>query len=199
MSVNKPHLYDSGLHFITFTNYKWLPLIAMSEGYDLVYKWFDHLKSNEHHICGYVVMPNHLHVLIAFIDPKQSLNKIIGNGKRFIAYGIVQRLQQAGNNNMLEQLAAGVSAYDKSRGKLHEVFEPSFDIKDCRNLRFINQKLDYIHNNPLSGKWSLADTTVDYVHSSARFYDCGEQGIYPVTNFIDLIDMDWEEVLATAP
>lgn len=155
------------------------------------------MVSNGHHICGYVIMPNHVHVLIGFDDPKQSLNTIIGNGKRFIAYGIVQRLQQASLDNFLAQMAAGVSDHDKHGGKLHEVFEPSFDIKDCRNLDFINQKLNYIHNNPLSKKWSLAEKAVDYIHSSAGFYDSGMQGIYPVTHFMELIDKDWEEKTST--
>jgi REP element-mobilizing transposase RayT len=35
-----------------------------TNSYDAVYKWFDYLKSKEHFIRGYVVMPNHLHVLI---------------------------------------------------------------------------------------------------------------------------------------
>jgi len=38
----------------------------ITNGYDAVYSWFDHLKSKGHYITGYVIMPNHLHVLIAF-------------------------------------------------------------------------------------------------------------------------------------
>ncbi|HMT76034.1 MAG TPA: hypothetical protein PKA77_18310 [Chitinophagaceae bacterium] len=32
------------------------------------------------------------------------------------------------------------------------------------------QKLNYIHDNPCKGKWNLAAATVDYEHSSAKFY-----------------------------
>lgn len=188
MSVKKPHLRESGLQYITFTNFKWLPLIQMTNGYDLVYRWFDNLSAKGHHVCGYVIMPNHIHTIIAFNNPNQSLNTIVGNGKRFIAYDIVKRLQDAGHSEILEQLASGVSASDGKRGKLHEVFEPSFDMRACLRLTFINQKLDYIHNNPLAKKWSLTSTPIDYVHSSARFYETGQQGFYPVRNFIDFID-----------
>lgn len=199
MSVTKPHLFESGLHFITFTNYKWLPLIQITNGYDLVYKWFDHLTANKHYVSGYVIMPNHIHALIGFNNPTQSLNTIVGNGKRFMAYGIVQRLQASGNHKLLNELMAGVTAVDKSRKKRHQVFEPSFDIKLCATLRFINQKLDYIHNNPLAKKWSLADRDIDYAHSSALFYETGKQGTYPVTNFADLLDKNWEESSAIVP
>ena len=59
MAVDKQHTFDSGLYFLTFTNYKWLPLFDITSSYNLVYKWFDILKSNGHQIIGYVIMPNH--------------------------------------------------------------------------------------------------------------------------------------------
>lgn len=192
MPVRKPRLKESGIYFITFTNYSWLPLIQLTNGYDLVYKWFDVLTKKGHAITGYVVMPNHVHALICFNKPQQTLDTVIGNGKRFMAYEIVQRLGDTGNIDILEVLSAGVEPKDKSRGKLHEVFRHSFDIKECHTIALINQKLDYIHNNPLTGKWALAKDTVSYPHSSARYYETGVQGIYPVTNFIDVLDKDWE-------
>jgi len=50
------------------------------------------------------------------------------------------------------------------------VFEDSFDIKRCYSEHFINQKLTYMHNNPVQPKWKLAEEPGDYLHSSARFY-----------------------------
>ncbi|HSY61585.1 MAG TPA: hypothetical protein VK796_06895 [Cytophaga sp.] len=35
------------------------------------------------------------------------------------------------------------------------------------------QKLDYIHNNPLSERWQLCSTPVDYYYFSAKFYEDG--------------------------
>lgn len=55
-----------GLYFITFTCYNWIQLIERANAYDLVYKWFSFLASQDNYICGYVIMPNHLHALIAF-------------------------------------------------------------------------------------------------------------------------------------
>ena len=37
----------------------------------------------------------------------------------------------------------------------------------------ILQKIDYIHLNPVSGKWQLAGSSVDYRFSSAAYYDSG--------------------------
>jgi hypothetical protein len=35
------------------------------------------------------------------------------------------------------------------------------------------KKIDYIHFNPVSGKWNLAKDYLDYYYSSARFYETG--------------------------
>ncbi len=76
---------------------------------------------------------------------------------------------------ILDQLSAAVEPADRLRGKKHEVWEDSFDWKDCRSHFFVTQKLEYMHGNPCNAKWSLASNAVDYLHSSARFYICGEQ------------------------
>jgi hypothetical protein len=50
------------------------------------------------------------------------------------------------------------------------------------------QKLNYIHNNPcVAGLCVLPE---EYEHSSAKFYTVGEQGIYAVTSFMELRDID---------
>jgi hypothetical protein len=42
----------------------------------------------------------------------------------------------------------------------------------------IRQRLNYIHSNPCTGKWNLADMPESYVHSSAGYYGNGLQGIF---------------------
>lgn len=167
-----------------------VPLIKMIDGCDIVYKWFDYLKGEGHYVIGYVIMPDHIHALIAFRNSGKPLNAIIGNGKRFIAYDLVKRLKEDKFCNVLEQLQKWVNKTDAARHKQHEVFEPSFDWKECRTEKFICQKLDYIHKNPCRNEPRLAVTPEDYLHSSAKFYCTGEQGIYNVTSYTELQDVD---------
>ena len=188
MPVKRQIPYPYGLFFITFTCYKWDHLIGLTKSYDLVYKWFDYLKQKGNYISGYVIMPNHIHALIAFRNSGKSLNKIIGDGKRFIAYGIIERLKD--DNKLLLQLSEGVKQTDRQRGKLHEVWESSFDWKECLSNEMILQKLDYMHDNPCNGRWKLAESPVDYTHSSAKYYLTDEQGVYTVDNFMMLDDID---------
>lgn len=190
MPVKTTIPYSEGVFSITFTCVNWLPLIERTNGYDSVYNWFDYLKLNGHFILGYVIMPNHLHAVIAFRKARQSINTIIGNGKRFMAYEIIKRLKESNDTEILTVISNSVESVRKRCKKQHDVWELSFDWKRCENEKFVYQKLDYIHNNPCKGKWNLCSSPGDYVHSSARYYLTGEHGDYEVTGYAELMDID---------
>jgi len=197
MSVRKTIPEHSGVFFLTITCRGWHPLFDLTNGYNTVYRWFDYLKGQGHFIAGYVVMPNHLHALIAFRNTDKPINSIVGNGKRFMAYDLVKRLVQTNQQNLLRELATYVVPTERRKGKLHDVFEPSFDWKECYSDSFIEQKLNYMHENPCRGKWNLVKQPCEYVHSSAGFYLHGEQGVYPVLNVMMLKDIDLTGDVAT--
>ena len=94
----------------------------------------------------------------------------MANGKRFIAYEIVKRLKEKDANRILLQLREGLTPKQLEKGQQHQVFEESFDAKPIYHRQFLIQKVNYIHLNPVRGKWKLRDQWEDYEHSSARFY-----------------------------
>jgi REP element-mobilizing transposase RayT len=172
MAIKLKHNDSYSTYFITFTCVEWIPLIDITNSYDMVYKWFEILKS-EHQadVVAYVIMPNHLHVILHFHSEGFDLNTIISNGKRFIAYEIVNRLEAAGNKTMLDRLHNLVTERENKKGQLHKIFKDSFDAKAIFTQAFLMQKINYIHNNPVTGKWMLAKDFVEYEHSSASFYE----------------------------
>jgi hypothetical protein len=91
-----------------------------------VYNWFNHLKQEGHYIIGYIIMPNHVHAIIAFSNTGKSINSIVSNGKRFIAYDLVKRLQQQNSSLILRELSSSLNNTEIKEGKLHSVFETSF-------------------------------------------------------------------------
>jgi REP element-mobilizing transposase RayT len=174
MAVHKP-VEGSGIYFITFTCFKWLRLFELTNSYDEVYKFFDVLNKAGHQVLGYTIMPNHVHLLLYFNKKQQPLNTVIGNGKRFIGYEIVKRLQHQKQEAILSLLKEGVPAVEKQRGKLHQVWQGSFDVKECRTEKFILQKLNYMHANPCTERWKLCEHWHDYGQSSAAYYELGKR------------------------
>jgi REP element-mobilizing transposase RayT len=187
MAVKTKHSDEYTLHFCTFTCYQWLSLFELTNGYDLVYSWFDFLKTRKQaDVVAYVVMPNHLHCILQLQKEKFDLSKIIGNGKRFMAYEMIKRMEGAGQEDMLQQLMQGLTKREIKKGQKHKVFEGSFDAKPIYSDHFFYQKLNYIHMNPLTGKWKLVEDFISYEHSSASFYELGIAKHFEPRHYKDL-------------
>lgn len=81
MATHKLHLEKDKFYFVTITCYKWIHLLEISNIYDYIPYWFSKLNEKHYQVCGYVIMPNHIHLLL-YVDQKcLSLNKTIGEGK----------------------------------------------------------------------------------------------------------------------
>ena len=131
-------------------------------------------------------MPNHLHCILFFPTADFSLDKIISNAKRFIAYEIIKRLQETNQTEILQQLQDAVTAKEKAKGQLHKVFEESFDAKSVDNKKFVFQKLNYIHLNPVRGNYKLVNDWREYEHSSASFYELQQIKHFTPVHYMEL-------------
>jgi REP element-mobilizing transposase RayT len=188
MSSHTRHSEAKSVYFCTVTCYQWLNLIQEANAYHAIYRWFRHLKNDGCHVTGYVIMPNHFHVLLYLSHSGTSLNLMVGECKRFMAYNIVGSLKAQGNTELLAAIAKGVPERERHIGKLHQVFKPSFDGRLCHSEWMLEQKLDYMHHNPVRGKWNLVEDFTAYPHSSAAFYELGEPGIPELVHYKSLGD-----------
>jgi REP element-mobilizing transposase RayT len=187
MAIRTRHEVTENTWFITFTCYNWLPLFDETNSHNLIYKWLT-LIDDKHQIktLAFVIMPNHVHLLLHLTNLNVNLNTIMSNAKRFMAYELTERLNQQQNHQLLNILSSACTEKERMKGQLHKAFEPSFDAKPVYTLDFLYQKLDYIHHNPVSGKWKLANEFTDYPHSSAAFYELNQP--HPFVHITDYRD-----------
>ena len=73
----------------------------------------------------------------------------------------------------LKQNAASKFYEVNAANKKHEIWQRDSLSIEISSKDFAKQKIDYIHFNPVSGKWNLAKDYLDYYYSSARFYETG--------------------------
>ncbi len=187
MAIKLTQTEEEQIYFCSFTCLNWMRLFEMTDLYLEIYKWFAILIDKGHQICGFVIMPNHLHLLIYITKGQGSINSILSNGKRFLAYEIVKRLGTIGRGDILKILSSRVTPEESNRKKKHRVFEVSSDIKACYTQRFLIQKLEYIHSNPIRGQWHLAPTAEEFLHSSAGYYELNvEHPHVKITHYEDV-------------
>ena len=93
MSTHITHPNSQSFYFITFTCYQWRSLLEKSLIYDFFPGWISEITKRGVLTCGYVIMPNHIHMLVYVQKNSKGLNHVIGEAKRFLAYEIVSRLK----------------------------------------------------------------------------------------------------------
>ena len=65
------------------------------------------------------------------------------------------------------------------RGQDYLLWQEGYHAKQIETNHFLDQKLEYIHNNPVEA--GFVSNPEDYLYSSARMYS-GEQGVMEIDN-----------------
>jgi hypothetical protein len=65
------------------------------------------------------------------------------------------------------------------KDRIYQIWERRPKWIEIKNNMILKQKLDYIHKNPVSINWNLADNEFEYIWSSARSYETGDVKEYP--------------------
>jgi putative transposase len=137
---------------------------------------------NKTSLYAFVVMPNHIHVLIQCTE-KHQLDDWARTVKSTVARLLVRYHQVEGNDTVLAWMAAQVTRPKKQQVK---VWEDSYLAKSVVTADFMLQKLKYIHENPVQPNWGLVESPAAYPWSSAAFYE-GGPCLIPVTNAYSLL------------
>ena len=58
----------------------------------------------------------------------------------------------------------------------------------CIHKKVVEQKINYIHGNPIKPKWNLAAEPQDYKYSSAGFYYTGKDEFGFLENYLEVLN-----------
>ena len=111
-------------------------------------------------------MPNHIHLLL-HIPETDTIKAVQRDFLKFTAQQIKFYLKES-NPDKLSLLL--VNAKDRK----YQIWERNARVTEIENNLIFEQKLSYIHNNPLQQKWQLCESPEDYKYSSAAFYSEGK-------------------------
>lgn len=120
------------------------------------------VEKNRVKIYGFVIMPNHLHLLWKMEEPNIREN-VQRDFLKFTAQQIKFDLVK-NHPAVLEKFRVG------SKDRQYHFWQRNPLSVYCYSVAVTEQKLDYIHRNPIQEKWQLASIPEEYYFSSARFY-----------------------------
>ena len=124
-------------------------------------------------LIGYVIMPDHFHLLANPLDLDISI--IVGRIKGRAAVAILNWLRSEGHSISLAKLAL---AKPLKTGKTHAVWQVEFAAVDIWSRKFVRQKLQYIHMNPVRA--GSCRSPAEWRWSSFRAYFPHEPGSVPI-------------------
>lgn len=149
--------------FFTATIYQWKPLLKKDKYKQIIMGSLKFLVLNNRiFLYGFVIMPNHIHLLWK-IRESYKLKDVQRDFLKFTAQKIKFDLIENDLNLLREFRKNG-------KDRIYQFWQRNSHNKRIYNRTVFEQKLDYIHLNPLQERWKLADQPEDYKFSSAEFY-----------------------------
>ncbi len=115
-------------------------------------------------IIGYVVMPDHLHLLLYPLI-ESAITAFMRDFKRFTSGRITRQAKVEEKRDWISMFEQAGTKTERAEFK---VWQDSFWEQNIYTEDFIKQKMDYIHMNPVRA--GLVSSAIEYPYSSARNY-----------------------------
>ncbi len=165
-------------YFFTATILNWKHLLKPDKYKQIVVDSLKYLVENKRiAVYGFVIMPNHIHLIWEMLPSKQK-ELAYASFLKFTAHQFLKDLEM-NHSKVLEKFEVN------EPNKKHNFWQKhSLPIR-VESREVCVQKLDYLHLNPLQSHWNLADRPENYYWSSARFYECEKDDFGFITHYMD--------------
>jgi len=158
----------NGLYFITLQVVEWIDVFTRVVYKDLL---IDNLAYCQQHkglkLYAYVIMSNHVHVVVQ--SRNSNLSNTLRDFKSYTSKLILNTIEQgveSRKNWMLRQFE--LAAYRHQRNRHYQFWTHENHAEHLYSSRFINQKITYIHQNPVRAGYVRQPE--EYIYSSASNY-----------------------------
>lgn len=176
------------LYFYTASILHWQKLLKPDKYKQVVLDSLRYLSQRDKiRVYGLVIMPNHIHLVWELLE-KNGKELPHASFMKFTAHAFLKDLREH-HPQVLPYFCvrpelgddigkSSVGRQTTAAGAKPVRFDRRYQFWQRNSLpvglfsrNVLEQKLAYIHANPVSGKWDLAENYVAYPYSSAQFYE----------------------------
>lgn len=155
-------------HFITATVVDWVDVFSRKIYKDIVIESLDFCIKNKGMILyGYIIMTNHIHLVVQSENGK--LSDLLRDFKKFTARKILDTIENETESRkdwMLKRFEFACRSH--SRNDKYQFWQYGNHPEEVFTEKFLWQKLDYIHLNPVRA--GIVEKASHYLYSSACNY-----------------------------
>ncbi|HEX5840398.1 MAG TPA: transposase [Anaerolineales bacterium] len=172
-----PSYHDPAhLYFVTASIIEWKRLFITPEYINIPLQSLSWLEEQKRILLfAFVIMPSHLHLIL---KPESStIGEVVQQFGSYTAHEILNRLREQNQRVLLDLFKR------RKRDQRHEhSIWQDIQAKNIYSLSVLQQKMEYIHQNPIAKEWKLAKDRADYPYSSAGYYDYGRKPVIEITD-----------------
>jgi REP element-mobilizing transposase RayT len=135
---------SDGVYFTTSTIVEWIPIFTNENTFQIITNSLNYcINENMLKIYSFVIMPNHLHLIVSAKDLSESMKSF----KRHTAKKVLEYLKKSKHDWILNQMH-----FFKKRNKLeseYQVWQEGFHPQLISSNKMLEQKTNYNHQNPV--------------------------------------------------
>jgi REP element-mobilizing transposase RayT len=133
-----------GTYFVTSTIVEWLPVFTSAACCDILVQSLLHCREHKGlKIYAWVILDNHFHAIVSGTYLSSTFRALKG----FTAQALIEQIKTERRDWLLNQFAYYCSAH-KTRSE-HQVWQEGTHPQEIDSDITMEQKIDYIHNNPV--------------------------------------------------
>ena len=168
------------IYFYTATIKEWKNLLEPDRYKDIIINSLKYLVDKKKlAVYGLVIMPNHIHIIWELLAM---------NGKEKPHASFMKFTSHEFLNEMRMNHPEKLQAYEvESVTRDYNFWQRDPLPIELYTRSVVEQKLIYIHNNPLQEHWNLCQEPEQYKYSSALFYATGVDPFGILTHYMDRI------------
>jgi REP element-mobilizing transposase RayT len=166
-------LNKEGMYFISFAVINWIDVFIRQQYFELICDSLEYcIKNKGMVVYAYCIMPSHIHMI--FSDNNANPSKLLGEFKTFTSKNIRKEIE----NNIYESRREWMLLMMKDAGaknsnvKNYQFWQQNNQPMELWSNKFIDQKVDYIHNNPVEA--GFVEEAEHWKYSSAIDYSGGK-------------------------
>ena len=167
--------------FFTATVLNWKHILNPDKYKDIIIESFKFLvNKNRVRIFAFVIMPNHYHTVWR-INENLEKSDFQRDSMKFTGQTILRDLKSYHKE-------IHNSMYVGAKDRKYQFWERNPLSVPLYSQKVVEQKINYIHGNPIKPKWNLAAEPQDYKYSSAGFYYTGKDEFGILENYLEVLN-----------
>ena len=170
---------STGAYFISFATVYWIDVFTRDMYFSVITASLDYCRKNKGmEIYGYCIMPSHIHLI--FRSAEADPSGLIRDFKGFTSRKMLKTIEENTQESRKEWL---LWMFEKAAKKNSNVKNRQFQQQNNKpielwSLKVFEQKLNYIHNNPVVS--GFVTNPIDWKYSSARNYASNDDTILEI-------------------